>query len=272
MRHFLFTFGLLVLTVQSAAAATRAEIDNLFGLLRIDEMLQVMRDEGIDYGDSLADDMLPGGTGPGWQAIVQRIHDTEKMGAVLRASFDDSFAGADAAPLLEFFGSDSGQRIVGLELEARRAFLDADFSDAALENFRSQDETYEPHLAAIDRFVAVNDLIEYNVSGALNANYMFFLGLAEGGAINLSEEDMLREVWATEEGTRTDTREWIYAYLMTAYDPLSVAEIDAYTALSETGPGQALNQALFAGFDEMYKMISLSLGLALARQMQGESL
>ncbi|MBR9649766.1 DUF2059 domain-containing protein [Thalassovita aquimarina] len=272
MRRFLFILSMLVLTVQSAAAATRAEIDNLFDLLRIEEMLEVMRDEGIAYGDSLADDMLPGGTSPGWQAIVRRIHDPEKMGEILRTTFDDSFADADPVPLLEFFGSEIGRHIVEQELEARRAFLDRDFSDRAVEKFRAQEEPHDPHLAAIDRFVSVNDLIEYNVSGALNANYMFFLGLAHGGAINLSDEDILREVWATEEMTRTDTRDWIYGYLMVAYDALSIAEIEAYTALAETPAGQALNKALFAGFDEMYRLISLSLGLGLALQMEGETL
>ena len=102
MRKFLIAFSLLVLTTHSAAAATRAQIDALFDLLSMDAMFEVMRDEGLAYSDELADEMLPGGTGPGWQGIARRIHDPEKMRMIVKAEFLASFGDADAAPLLEF--------------------------------------------------------------------------------------------------------------------------------------------------------------------------
>ncbi|MDX1742176.1 MAG: hypothetical protein R3186_01070 [Ruegeria sp.] len=272
MRSFLFLLGLLVLTAQSAVAATRAEIDALFDLLSMDTMLEVMQQEGIVYSDDLANELLPGGTNPAWQTIARRIHDPERMSRVLRAEFDESLGDVDAAPLLNFFSSETGREIVALELAARRAFIDQGFTDAALEAFRAQEEPFDAHFDAIRGFVEANDLIEYNLSGALNSNYMFFRGLAEGGAINMSDEDILAQVWAGEEMIRADTTEWLYAFLMVAYEPLSVETLNAYVALSRSPSGRALNRALFAGFDQMYQAISLSLGLALARQLRGETL
>ncbi|CUH62466.1 hypothetical protein TG4357_00122 [Thalassovita gelatinovora] len=272
MRKILFILSLFVLSAQSAVAASRIEIEALFDLLSMDAMFEVMREEGLVYSDDLADDMLPGGTGPGWQNIARRIHDPAKMRTIVQAEFEASFGDADAAPLLDFFASETGQKIVALEVQTRRAFLDEAVSDKALELFHERQEPYDPHLQAIADYVEANELIEYNVTGALNSNFMFYRGLVEGGAFAMSEQDILREVWTGEDDTRVETRDWLFSFLMVAYEPLNVEAIASYVDLSKTTEGQALNRALFAGFDEMYKAISLSLGMALARQMQGETL
>ena len=263
----------LVVTATSAFAAPKpAEVDALFDALGMDAMFEVLREEGLSYGDDLADQMLPSGTGPGWQAVVARLHDPESLEELVRAGFDESIGDVDLAPLIEFFRSETGQRVIEMELAARRAFMDEDTEEAARDLFRETQEPYSAHLAAIQRFIEVNELIDMNVVGALNANYMFMRGLIQGGAVEMSEEDVLSDVWGQEGTTRMDTHEWVYSFLMLAYEPLSTEEVEAYVALSETPEGAALNRALFAGFDRMYGTISLSLGLALARQMQGEAL
>ena len=114
--------------------------------------------------------------------------------------------------------------------------------------------------------------MEFNVAGGLTANLRFYRGLAEGGAIEMSEAEMLSEVWSQEAEVRADTEEWLMAYLLMAYAPLSDAEIAEYVALSGTPAGQELNRALFAGFDGMYADLSYALGLAVALQMKGEDL
>ena len=88
----------------------------------------------------------------------------------------------------------------------------------------------------------------------------------------MTEEEILSEVWAQEEDTRSDTREWLYAFLLVAYRPLSDAVLDEYVALSASPEGRAMNRALFAGFNAMYDEISYGLGLAAAQQMLGEEL
>ncbi|MEY4698536.1 MAG: hypothetical protein RIT14_2964, partial [Pseudomonadota bacterium] len=49
-------------------------------------------------------------------------------------------------------------------------------------------------------------------------------------------------------------------------------ELQAYITFSETEAGQALNVALFVAFDAVFTPISKALGLAVAKQMQGQDI
>jgi len=120
--------------------------------------------------------------------------------------------------------------------------------------------------------VIANDLIEYNVKGALNANFAFYKGMSEGGGLELTDIDVVNEVWARETAIRTDTKTWINAYLAMAYQPLADTDLAEYLALSKTSAGQALNSALFEGFDRVNVQVSFDHGRAAARFVSGTDL
>lgn len=256
----------------SAAPVSAASVNDLLDALGVPEIIEIMRAEGLEYGDTLARDMIPSGGSDSWDATVERIYDEARMLETVRGTFTTSFGDADLAPLLAFFDSETGQQVVELELSAREAMRVQEIEDAARATFRDLEGTDSPTLATIAEFVAVNDLVEANLVGALNANYQFYLGMVDGGALDMSEADILTEVWSSEEETRTDTREWVYSFLLMAYRPLEDGVVTDYIALSQTEPGRALNRALFAGFNTMYDDISYALGLAVARQMQVQEL
>ncbi|WP_439124311.1 DUF2059 domain-containing protein [Marivita sp.] len=262
--------GLAVLSWSLPAWATPT--DDLIDALGVPQIVEIMREEGIEYGDTLAQDMIPGGATGGWNATVERIYDEERMLATVREVFATEFGDANPEPLLEFFTSETGQQIVSLELSARNAMREEEIEDAARAAFLDLEGTDSQPLATISDFVDTNDLVEANLVGALNANYMFYLGLVDGGALQMSESDILTEVWSSEEETRTDTREWVFAFLLMAYRPLEDGVVQDYTELSRTDAGRALNRALFAGFNKMYDDISYALGMAVARQMQVQEL
>lgn len=261
---------------QSVPAEVMAEVDALLEAMRIDDTISILREEGIDYGRTLETDMFPGAGGPGWEATIALIYDGARMREAFRMALAREMA-ADPDAVSEmaaFFGSDLGQRIVTLEIEGRRALLDDATEEAAKvawEELRSGDA---PRLAQLERFVTVNDLVESNVSGALNANLSFYRGMAEGGAFGgeMTEEQMLSDVWAQEPEVRASTTEWVYSYLNLAYGPLSDADLEAYTAFSESDVGQRANAALFAAFDKVFTPISHALGVAVARQLQGQDI
>ncbi len=175
-------------------------------------------------------------------------------------------------PLLTYFETEVGQQVVTLELEAREAMVESDVEDMARATFRDIDGTGDARLEQLETFVDANDLIEANVAGALNASYNFYTGLAEGGALEMSESEILSDVWAQEEETRQDTREWLYGYLLLAYGPLSDDELAGYIDLSASRAGNLMNRALFAGFNAMYDDISRQLGQASAHQLQAQEL
>ena len=82
----------------------------------------------------------------------------------------------------------------------------------------------DPRLDLLDRFAEANDLIEENVSGALNSNLAFYRGMSEGGAFTgaeMTEEEMLSEVWSQEDDIRAETAGWLYPFLMLAYESVS---------------------------------------------------
>lgn len=261
----------LVLTSWQAPAQAET-VDDLIDALGVPQIVSIMREEGLEYGETLAEDMVPGGSTGGWQATVDRIYDEARMLDTVRGVFAQEFGEADLAPLMDFFTSETGQQVVSLELSARTAMREDEIEEAARAAYRDLEGTDSDTLATISAFVEANDLVEANLVGALNANYMFYLGLVDGGAINMSEQEILTEVWSSEDETRADTREWVYAFLLMAYRPLEDGVVANYTELSRSAPGKALNRALFAGFNKMYDDISYALGMAVARQMQVQEL
>ena len=173
-----------------------------------------------------------------------------------------------------FFGSDRGQRILTLEVEARRALLDQETENAAKLHVEELVAKEDPRLALIQKFAEVNDLVEMNVAGALNANLAFFKGMASAGgfANQMTEDQMLQTVWSEEPAIRDETETWLYPYLALAYQPLSDDDIQAYVSFSDLAEGKVLNAAVFAAFNVLFTEISGNLGRAAAKQTLGEDI
>jgi hypothetical protein len=205
---------------------------------------------------------------------VARIYDPARMARIFSASLGQALEGADLEPMLAFFTAPAGQHIVSMEISARAALLD-DTADAAararLQDLRDAGAPLLDHLRA---FIDANDLIENNVTGAMNANYAFYTGLIDGGAFPdpLTEREILDDVWAEEPDIRAETEDWVYRYLALAYQPLPEGMLSTYTAFSRTPAGQALNAALFTAFDRLFVGISRDLGRAAAFHMIGQDL
>jgi hypothetical protein len=177
--------------------------------------------------------------------------------------------------IVAFFATDRGQRILSLEIAARRALLDEAAEEAAAVSVDDMRAREDPRLAVLERFAAANDLIEQNVSGALNANFAFYQGMSDGGAFDaakMTEADMLADVWSQEPEIRAETESWLYPFLALAYEPLSDADLQAYLAFSESGASRAMNAAMFAAFDEVFRAISRDLGRAAAEMLSGQDI
>lgn len=249
-----------------------AQIDALIAALRIGDTVALMREEGLVFGREIGSDMLSDGESDGWPAVVSRIYDTEKMQALVAQGLGEALDEADPAPMIAFFASPRGQEIIALELAARRAFLDPVVEEGARERLEMRRDEDDPLLGHVDRLIEDSDLIERNVSGALNANLMFYKGLVDGGALEMSQDEILDDVWSQEDAVREDAQGWLQSFLMMAYDPLSGSDLEAYAAFYRSTEGRALNRATFTAFDRMYEEISYLLGRAVAERMQSERL
>jgi alkylhydroperoxidase/carboxymuconolactone decarboxylase family protein YurZ len=272
---------LAIVHLPPAAAVAQEQTDpapalaRITAAMQIGPMLAVMHEEGLAYGEDLATDLL-GGPSDRWSAIVRRIYDTPAMEAAFSMRFAAEMAAYPDAlgPIEAFFASPQGQRIVMLEIEARRALLDQAVEDAAAVLMQDMVAAGDPRLEKLQAFVASADLEDQNVVGAMNANFAFMQGMAAAGgpAAQMTEEEMLADVWGREADVRASTREWLYSYLALAYQPLDDADLAAYAAFWETDAGQTANAALFAAFDTVFVGISRNLGQAAAVQMQGDDI
>ncbi|MCZ4354663.1 DUF2059 domain-containing protein [Roseovarius aestuarii] len=275
MRWALRLFGLmtaLMLVVGPGRAEDHpAQIEALFQALDIAGNADVMRAEGVIYGAQIAQDLMPDADLDSWARTVSDIHDADRMRGVVEQGMREALRDTDLAPLLAFYTAPIGQRIITLELGARRAFMDeaieADAMAAARQAAVLMDGPRAELRDQIAQMIEDSDLVELNVAGTLNANLLFLRGLVDGGASDLGEDDILGDVWAQEEATRTDTREWLMAFLMLAYAPLDKDELAEYAAMWRTPEGRDLNRALFIGFNRMYDQLSYLLARAAAEHL-----
>lgn len=265
----------LSLGASAAVAQDAPTADALFDALGMPEIIRIMALEGESYGDTLAEGMFPGRSDSAeWDQTVSVIYDPERMEQEVRAAFAEELEGADIAPMYDFFASDLGEKIVSLEVSAREAMLDPSVEEASGDVAARAVEEGGPRIEQIDAFIEVNDLIERNVVGGMNSNYAFYLGLSDGGGLQvpMSPDELLRDVWMQEPQIRQDTTEWLYSFLLLAYQPLSDAELDAYIAFSETEAGQDLIRASFTAYNGMFDDISHGMGLAASRYVGGQEL
>ncbi|WP_226781106.1 DUF2059 domain-containing protein [Oceaniglobus trochenteri] len=274
MRRLFLASVLTLCSLAPANAAPRAEVEALYDAMLMEKVIGIMQEEGLAYGEDLRDELFPGRGGAAWPALVARLYDADAMDALVLERFDALLDGVDVAPLLAFFESERGARIVRLELEARQAMMDEDVEEAAKDSLHEMRQEGDSRLEVLDAFVEANELVDSNVVGAMNANYAFYIGLMDGGAFadEMTEEQVLTDVWSQEPEIRADTLEWVYSYLALAYQPLSDDDIEVYAALSATDEGRALNQAIFGAFDTMYVTISRALGQGASQFILGEDL
>ena len=264
----------LTFSLTNISFAQQSSASALFDVMKLGKIISVMREEGLAYGASLGDEMMPGRSIPEWPSEVARVYDQDKMIDGMRDAFVATLGDRDMGPIVAFFESDLGQDIVELEYSARVAFLDEAIEEGAIAQYQDREVEDDPMLAAVKSFVATNDYVEANVAGALNSNFAFYTGMIDGGALSsrMSESDILADVWAQEPEIRANTEEWLYSYLLMAYQPLGVEGLNAYEQIMATAEGRAMNAALFESFDQMYVAISRELGQSVAGYMLAEEL
>ncbi len=280
MLHATRTFFLAPLALIATLGTAQAQAVDaekgaaLFDALGLPEMIQIMRDEGLAYGEEIATDLLSDQTNANWDKTVSDIYNVDRMRGGAASALNTALMGKDIDAMLDFFTSDLGKEIIGLETSARQALLDDAVDTAAKESAAIALADDTPRSQMVTTFAETNALIDTNVVGAMNANFAFYMGLQDGGAFEskLTEEQVLTDVYQQEQEIRKNTTEWVYGFLMLAYQPLSDDDLQAYIDFSETKPGQDLNVAMFDAFDQMFVAISQELGRASAQYMSGQDI
>lgn len=241
-----------------------ARITVLMDSMQFDEVVSILHEEGIAHGASLDAEMLGGKGGPVWTEQVRALYDPQRMEAGVRQALSDGLDEAEIERATAFYASEAGSGIVASENQARRAMTDPSIETAARALVNQTRRDNPAVYAMVEDFIEINDLIDNNVSGAMSQQFRFLKGLSDGGLNTKTDTLILDDVWAMQESITVDTKDWLYTYLILAYVALPQEDLDEYVGFSASDAGQALNAALFAGFDEVYRDISYGLGRAVA--------
>ncbi len=259
----------LVMSASSLAAGEH--VDRLLRAMQVSEFLDILSDEGQAQGQSINETMLDGAGGSYFEAQMKELYDPVWMFEQMSNSVEQNMSEAQLEQAAIFFESDLGQTIISLENSARRALSDETIEDMARTVY-DQTDREDAFFRLVDEYVQVNDLIEQNVRGTISADFSFYRGLAAGQGTFGDEEAWLAELLSQREETKKETSDWMYSFLLMAYQPLSEAQMRENIAFSRTETGRALNKALFEGFDRMINGISFQLGEAVAQAMQASDL
>ena len=274
IRSIAASLAIVVAGAPPVAAQSDAEVAALFDAMGLPQMIETMREEGINYGAEIGEGLFQGRTSADWDDAVETIYDANKMKSRVLTQLTAELEGDDVAAMQDFFGSDFGQQVVTLEIAARRALLDDSIETASKEvaALAMADET--PRYQLVTEFIDANDLVETNVAGALNSNFAFYRGLMQGGAMGdeMGEDEILATLWGQEPEIRQSTVEWVYSFLMLAYQPLSDEALQQYIDFSNSDAGQQINAAMFNAFDGVFEDISFALGFASTQVTQTEEL
>lgn len=269
MRHLLAALLVFVTAVPLWANARHTV---LMDVLQVRTLSQILHSEGVAFGATLNDDWLNGQGGPAWAGQVTRIYDAQRISEGIRAGLEPALDGEMLEDVITFFASDLGTKIVGLENSARQALAIDEVEQEARAQFAQMQTDGGPRLAQINRMIDAGDLINRNVTSALNSNYQFLRALVDGDIYVMSDTEILEDVFAERDAIEQDTLSWLGAFMTLAYSPLTIEELTLYAEFTMTPAGKALNTGLFAGFDPLYEGISYALGQAMAQNMAAEEL
>lgn len=256
------------------SAAQDSQIDGIWRAMEIDAFIEILSTEGIRDGLELEDGMFPGEGGREWQDRVSAIFAPAVMGAEFKAALSRSLQGRDIQSAIDFFDTGLGRRSIELELSAREALLDPDLEEATRTLYRQLRDRGDVRLDLIGGYSDANDLVNFNVSGTMNAQYAFLAALADEGQGPYADDPsaLVNEIWSQEPEIRAESEEWVMSYYTFVFDPLTEDELNALIAFSETPAARHVNSALFAAFDRVFNDVARQLGKAVADMMRGERL
>ncbi len=266
MRLFLAFAALFLWTMPLQA---EEKVERLLQALHLDEVIEILQDEGGTMGQTLQESFLDNKGGQVFQNQVGRIYDADRMRRQVVDVFDQSLTDRELDRAILFYESDLGQTIVSLEITARIALADEAIEEMAQDAYENGDKDSELY-RLVDEYIRINNLIEENVQNSISADYNFFRGMDPGGEVD--DAELLAQLLAQKDSMTEETQTWLYSFFLLAYQPLSDAQIRENIAFSRTETGRAINNALFESFDQMFDVIYFQLGQAVAQVLQGSDL
>ena len=191
-------FGAFICLILSSgvngAQAETSSAKSLGDVLRLSELSALLHEDGLAHGATLDQDMLNGEGGVSWRLQVAGIYAQSRIEQQISATLSQDLSPEHQVQITAFFAAPLGQEILTLELDARRLMADEAFELRVINDLKDRRHEGAPLFEAVARFMSVNALVDYNVSGALNANFQFLRSFAREGGGQAPESEPDRKV------------------------------------------------------------------------------
>ena len=252
----------LTLLLWFAAVPSWADVQTsrLLEALQAPRLLVQLAVEADRSGADVNRDFLGGQGGAILSETVTRLNAPDRLLPKIENTLTRELPEETRALVADFFGSTLGQRIVGLELSARATIFDPSVEQAV--RARVADKGVPPIVADM---IVQGDLIERNVTDAMQVLRQFYLGRMQGGADDMTLAEIEAFLDENIESVRFETQNWLEAFMTLAYSPLSEDELKTYAAFWQTEVGKAYDRALFKAFLLVFEENSFALGQLVGR-------
>ena len=266
-------FALIAALAVFLARPLCAEIyQDLYAALHMDEVVAVMRQEGLEEAEATAEVYLKTSARANFDGAVDALYAEASIERQLLNGLRAALAEADAELALEFYRTPLGMLVGQLETTGRVAISNDAVEEMAISIAQDALKAKEDRAELLQSAVEEMGLTEYNLSGAFAARFAFLSGLAEADELGITQDQILELIAADQDSLRAEIEQWVLGFVFMAYRPLSDAELTEYLAFQMSATGTALNQALFESFNAVSVNNAGQLGKLLAAALQARDL
>lgn len=269
MRTILNSFILILgLSTQSLADVYQ----DLYDAMYLDDIAEIMQDEGGDYVDSIGISYLEGRSLDRYKEQGHKLYDLAGLQTGLLNGLREELDADVAAQVLEFYETEAGQIAAKLEVSARRAISDQAVEDMAEAMVQEARSTQPERIADLLKFIQDLDLVQKNLEGSFNSQFAFLSEISTVRQFGLDEQTILGLLAEGQSETERNIKQWLMAFTFMAYQPLTDKQFNAYLGMQRSDIGQDLNTALFTVFHDIDTQISRDLGKIVARLLTSQDL
>ena len=153
----------------ATGASAQVQVTLAMDHLRLAELIEIVRSEGIDCADSLDTDMLNGQDGPVWAEQIDTIYNIQLMSEIVRNEIA-TLPEDQLRQINQFYSGLLGVDIVELEMAARAAMQHIDIKNLAVGSYQI---VLAEDPQSVENILTINDadqLIDRNVTATLTPN------------------------------------------------------------------------------------------------------
>jgi hypothetical protein len=250
--RFLIIWMCLWFGVGVGAHAQTAMYDKLYTALHLNDIVEIIRDEGIDEANTMAKIYLNSqGQIETFGNDIDTLYNLTNLSTFVLDGMSSRLTENDAEVALVFYNGLLGAKIARLEASARLAISDSAVESMSIEIANSAGSQASERYKVLKKNMEQLDLVEHNMKGAFASQYGFLTELSKAADINLSQDQILSMLSGSEEELREEVSAWLMGYSYMAYQPLNDDDLQLYLDFLVSPSGKALNEALFGVFNAL---------------------